>query len=77
VVEFGRTAGERGPDAISVGGDGEVHFWDSKWRDSDTSIGPSGRAHRTDTAIMRRHANPAIGKIPRLIHSFELQVQQE
>gem|GEM_PF-1095278 len=62
VVEFGRTAGERGPDVISVSGDGTVHFWDSKWRGADTSIGPGGRAHRTkqsfDGAV--KHAEDGI-----------------
>lgn len=32
---------------ISVNRDGEVTLWDSKWRSSDISIGPSGRAHQT------------------------------
>lgn len=48
VVDFGRKAGERGPDVISVNRNGEVTFWDSKWRSSDTSIGRSLRAHKTD-----------------------------
>ncbi len=47
VIDFGRKAGQRGPDVISVDRNGEVTFWDSKWRGSDTSIGPSGRAHQT------------------------------
>lgn len=47
VIDFGRKAGQRGPDVISVKSDGEVTFWDSKWRSSDTSIGPGGRAHQT------------------------------
>jgi hypothetical protein len=51
VVEFGRKAGERGPDVISVNRDGEVHLWDSKWRSSDTSIGAGGRAHQTDGSL--------------------------
>lgn len=40
-------AGQRGPDVISVDRNGEVTFWDSKWRSSDISIGPGGRAHQT------------------------------
>ena len=36
---------------ISVDRNGEVHFWDSKWRGSDTSIGPGSRAHRTDNSL--------------------------
>jgi hypothetical protein len=48
VIDFGRKAGERGPDVISVDRNGEIHFWDSKWRGSDTSIGPGARAHQTD-----------------------------
>ena len=47
VVDFGRKAGERGADVISVDRNGEVTFWDSKWRGSDTSISPSGRGHQT------------------------------
>ncbi len=47
VIDFGRKAGQRGPDVISVKSDGEVTFWDSKLRSSDTSIGPGGRAHQT------------------------------
>ena len=51
VLEFGRKAGERGPDVISVNRDGDVHVWDSKWRGSDTSIGPGGRAHQTQKSL--------------------------
>lgn len=48
VIDFGRKAGERGPDVISVDRNGEVHFWDSKWRGSDMSVGSGSRAHQTD-----------------------------
>ncbi len=51
VIEFGRKAGERGPDVISVDRNGEVHIWDSKWRSADTSISPGGRAHQTQTSF--------------------------
>ena len=51
VIEFGRKAGERGPDVISVDRDGEIHFVDSKWRGSDTSIGPSRRAHQKEKSL--------------------------
>ena len=51
VIEFGRKAGERGPDVISVDRNGEVHLWDSKWRGSDTSIGPGRRAHQTGDSL--------------------------
>jgi len=62
VVEFGRKAGERGPDVISVDRSGEVHFWDSKWRGSDTSIGPGSRAHQTHASLeqARKHATNSI-----------------
>ena len=51
VVEFGRKAGEHGPDVVSVNREGEVTLWDSKWRGSDTSIGASRRAHQTDSSF--------------------------
>ena len=62
VIEFGRKAGERGPDVISVDRNGEVHLWDSKWRGADTSIGPGSRAHQTDNSLKeaRVHANRSI-----------------
>ena len=62
VVEFGRKAGERGPDVISVDRNGEVHLWDSKWRGSDTSIGPGARAHQTDDSFeqAKEHAKRSI-----------------
>jgi hypothetical protein len=64
VIEFGRKAGERGPDVISVDRNGEVHFWDSKWRGSDTSIGPGSRAHRTEKSRQDalKHAEDGIPK---------------
>ena len=62
VVEFGRKAGERGPDVISVDRNGEVHLWDSKWRGSDTSIGPGGRAHQSKKSLedALKHAEEGI-----------------
>ena len=64
VIEFGRKAGERGPDVISVDRNGEVHLWDSKWRGSDTSIGPGGRAHQTEGSLRDalKHAEDGIPK---------------
>lgn len=62
VIDFGRKAGQRGPDVISVDRNGEIHFWDSKWRGSDTSIGPSGRAHQTPLSldVALQHAQDSI-----------------
>jgi len=62
VIDFGRKAGQRGPDVISVDRNGEIHFWDSKWRGFDTSIGPSGRAHQTPVSLdgALRHAHESI-----------------
>ena len=64
VVEFGRKAGERGPDVISVDRNGEVHVWDSKWRGADTSIGPGARAHQTEKSLQDalKHAEDGIPK---------------
>ncbi len=36
---------------ISVDPNGEVHFWDSKWRGSDTLISRGGRAHQTTKSL--------------------------
>ena len=62
IIDFGRKAGERGPDVISVDRNGEVTFWNSKWRGSDTSIGPSSRAHQTlpSLAGALRHTQDSI-----------------
>ena len=51
IVEYGRKAGERGPDVVSVSRDGEVYVWDSKWRSAETSISPGGRAHQPDRSL--------------------------
>ena len=49
---------------ISVDRNGEVHLWDSKWRGSDTSIGPGSRAHQTENSLegARKHAEGGILK---------------
>lgn len=62
VIDFGRKAGQRGPDVISVGRSGEIYVFDSKWRGSDTSIGPGGRAHQTTQSFegVRDHAKHSI-----------------
>ena len=43
---------------------GEVHLWESKWRGSDTSIGPGGRAHQTEGSLRDalKHAEDGIPK---------------
>jgi hypothetical protein len=51
IVEYGRKAGERGPDVVSVSRGGEVHVWDSKWRSAETSITSGGRAHQPDGSL--------------------------
>ena len=62
VIDFGRKAGQRGPDVISVDRNGEVTLWDSKWRSLDTSIGPGGRAHQTEKSFegAREHTRESI-----------------
>jgi hypothetical protein len=62
IADFGRKAGQREPDVVSVNHDGEVTLWDSKWRGSDTSVGPGGRAHQTDQSFenARNHARDSI-----------------
>ncbi len=62
VIDFGRKAGQRGPDVISVDRNGEVALWDSKWRSLDTSIGPGGRAHQTKKSFedAREHTRESI-----------------
>ena len=62
VIDFGRKAGQRGPDVISVDRNGEVTLWDSKWRSLDTSIGPGGRAHQTNKSFedAREHTRESI-----------------
>ncbi len=64
VIEFGRKAGERGPDVISVDRNGQVHLWDSKWRGSDTSIAPGQRAHQSKKSWegTLKHVEKAIPK---------------
>lgn len=49
---------------ISVDRNGEVHLWDSKWRGSDTSIGPGGRAHQTEKSLQDalKHAEDGFPK---------------
>ncbi|MDB5489412.1 MAG: hypothetical protein JWQ58_3127 [Reyranella sp.] len=62
IIEFGRKAGERGPDVISVDPNGKIYLIDSKWRSSDTSIGPGRRAHQTDNSLKEalKHAESSI-----------------
>jgi hypothetical protein len=62
IIDFGRIAGEWGPDVISVNRNGEIILWDSKWRSSDTSISPSGRAHQTENSFKgaQNHAMESI-----------------
>ena len=62
VIDFGRKAGQRGPDVISVDRNGDVTLWDSKWRSLDTSIGPGGRAHQTEKSFegAREHTRESI-----------------
>lgn len=64
IIDFGRKAGERGADVILVDRDGQIYLIDSKWRDSDTSIGPSRRAHQTKRSLddALRHAEESIPK---------------
>ena len=51
IIEFGRKAGEHGPDVISVDPNGKITVLDSKWRGADTSISPSRRAHQTENSL--------------------------
>ena len=51
VVHYGMPAGLRGPDVISVGPDGTISVWDSKWRTDPTSISRGG--HETERSLNR------------------------
>ena len=51
VVRFGNRAGVNGPDIVSVGRNGEVTIWDSKWRTADVPLGPSARPHQSENAL--------------------------
>lgn len=51
VVHYGMPAGFRGPDAISVGPDGTISVWDSKWRTDPSSISRGG--HETERSLKR------------------------
>ena len=51
IIDFGRKAGERGPDVISVDPNGNITILDSKWRGADTSISPSRRAHQAEWSL--------------------------
>lgn len=51
VVHYGMPAGLRGPDVISVGPDGTISVWDSKWRTGPSMI--SRRGHATDASLRR------------------------
>jgi len=64
IIEFGRKAGERGPDVISVDPNGKIYLIDSKWRSSNTSIGPGRRAHQTEKSLQGalKHVEEGIPK---------------
>jgi hypothetical protein len=51
VIHYGMPAGMRGPDVISVGPDGTISVWDSKWRTDPTSISRGG--HETERSLNR------------------------
>jgi hypothetical protein len=51
VVHYGMPAGMRGPDVISVGPDGTISVWDSKWRTDPSSISRGG--HETEKSLKR------------------------
>lgn len=51
VIHYGMPAGLRGPDVISVGPDGTISVWDSKWRTDPTSISRGG--HETERSLNR------------------------
>ncbi len=55
VIDFGRKAGERGADVISVDRDGMVTLWDSKWR------GRIPRSVLADGRIRRRNHLRVLG----------------
>jgi len=51
VIHYGMPAGMRGPDVISVGPDGTISVWDSKWRTDPMSISRGG--HETERSLNR------------------------
>jgi hypothetical protein len=51
VVHYGMPAGRRGPDVISVGPDGTIAVWDSKWRTDPSSISRGG--HESERSLKR------------------------
>jgi hypothetical protein len=51
VVHYGMPAGLRGPDIISVGPDGTISVWDSKWRTGQSLISRGG--HATEESLTR------------------------
>jgi hypothetical protein len=51
VIHYGMPAGMRGPDVISVGPDGTISVWDSKWRTDPSSISRGG--HETERSLKR------------------------
>jgi hypothetical protein len=51
VIHYGMPARQQGADVISLSPNGTVSIWDSKWRRGQRSIGPSQRAHQSETSI--------------------------
>jgi len=51
VVHYGMPAGRRGPDVISVGPDGTISVWDSKWRTDPSAISRGG--HEREKSLER------------------------
>jgi hypothetical protein len=74
IIEFGRKAGEHGPDVISVGPNGEITLLDSKWRGADASISPSRRAHQTEWSL-ENALGRAEKSIPKALASGRLSLE--
>jgi hypothetical protein len=51
VIRYGNAAGVHGPDAISVGPDGDPIFWESKYRTDPQSTGPRHAPAKTVTSF--------------------------
>ena len=74
IIEFGRKAGEHGPDMISVDPNGKITLLDSKWRGADTSISPSRRAHQTEWSL-ENALGRAEKSIPKAVASGRLSLE--